>query len=375
MRTDPILNKASILAKKGNYEGALKILKDEEDRYYGSFKYYYLYAVICLYSGSFVEAHSNFNLARKIKMKDPCTMLGLAILYLKRMNINQAVDYYLDVQEIEPTNRIAKKALAVIRKNSESEALSDWLTDNLVKLFPPIPAPVIDTKTIVFGTLTLSAAAILTLVILLNLNAIKTFFKPKELRSTAEFILSDDDKNAPVQIDGSFLYILTHDQAIKLYEEALALFRQFKDEEAKINLNKIIKSNASIPIINRAKVIMDNTQVPSFDTLKDRNIPSLSDVRKEPALYDNVHVIWKGMASNINITNEYTRFDFLVGYDTRRTLEGIITVTFDITNHIQFTINPEHPLEVLGKIKVNPLNSAVSLQGIAIHQSGRLDNF
>jgi len=374
MRTDPVLNKALILAKKRNYEGALKILKDEEDRYYGSFKYYYLYAVICLYSGSFAEAHSNFNLARKIKMKDPSTMLGLAVLYLKRMNTSQAVDYYLDVQEIEPENRIAKKALAVIRKNSASEALSDWMTDNLKKLFPPIPSPAINKKMIINGTLILTAVTVLTLFILINFKVIKSPFKPKDQRHTAGYILSNDDKNAPVQIDGSFLYILTHDQAIKLYEEALSFFAEYRDERAKINLNKILRSNASRPIINRARFMFEDMETPSFDTFKRRDNPSYSDVKLEPAIYENVHVIWKGMASNVTVTNEFTSFDFLVGYDTRRTLEGIVPVIFNITDHIRFSINADRPLEVLGRISVNPSNSEIRLHGVAIHQSGRLEN-
>jgi Flp pilus assembly protein TadD len=86
MKIDPLLNKAAHLARKRDYEGAIRILKSEEDRYYGSFKYYCLLALICLHSGNHVEALSYFRQARKIKMQDSSVMLGLAVLYLKRMD-------------------------------------------------------------------------------------------------------------------------------------------------------------------------------------------------------------------------------------------------------------------------------------------------
>jgi hypothetical protein len=56
-----------------------------------------------------------------------------------------------------------------------------------------------------------------------------------------------------------------------------------------------------------------------------------------------------------------------VGYDTRKTLEGIVAVTLDFVA----SINSEQPLEVLGKVV--PVSASggieIKLQGIAIHQS------
>jgi len=364
MKADPILNKAAILAKKRDYEGALKTLKDEEDRFYGSFKYYYLYGVICLYAGNYAEAHENFNLARKIKIKEPSLMLGFAVLYLKRMNTVQAVNYYLEVQEMDPKNRIAKKALTVIRKNSEGEALSDWMTENLVKLFPSVPSPAIEIKTILNITLILAAVLILVFGIFARVSF------PRSSRPTSEFILSVEERRDPVQVDGFYMYILTRDQAITLYDRALSLFTSYRDEAAKINLNRIIESNASEGLKNRARLLMNNMETPGFDTFKRGDNPSYSDVKNEPAIYRNVHVIWRGMATNVELTDEFTRFDFLVGYDTRRTLEGIIPVTF----FSPVSINTERPLEVLGKITITPSYSDIRLEGVAIHQSGRLEN-
>jgi len=372
MTIDPILNKAAILAKRRNFEGALKILKDEEDRYYGSFKYYFLYGVICLYSGSYAEAHENFNLARKLKMKDPSTMLGLAVLYLKRLNTGQAVDYYLDVQEMDPKNKIAKKALDIIRKHSDSEALSDWMTpQQLEKLFPPIPAPMIvfDSRTILKSLMILTAAFFIVCGILILTNTLPNPFA-RDKRPHEEFILSAVERNDPVEISGFYRYILTRDQAISLYDRALSLFIDHRDEAAKVNLNRILESNASEGLKNRARLLLDNMEIPGFDNFRRSDNTSFSTVKNEPVIYRNVNVIWSGMATNVEVTNEYTRFDFLVGYDTRRVLEGIVSVIF----YSPVSINIERPLEVLGKIVLDASNTDILLEGIAIHQSGRLEN-
>jgi tetratricopeptide (TPR) repeat protein len=373
MKADPFLNKAALLAKKRRYEEALKTLKDEEERYYGSFKYYYLYAVICLYAGNFAEAHEFFNLARKIKINDTNTMLGHALLYLRRLNTVQAVEYYLNIQEKDPKNKIVKRALLVIRKYSASEALSDWVTfDRLKKLFPPIPSPSMGFKTIIKPVLVSLAGLILVYGIFAMANILPNPFRQREQRITTDFILSSQDRSAPVQIEGLHRYILTRDQAINLYENALALFASYRDEAAKINLNRIMESNASEGIKNRARTLLENMEVPGFNNFNRSDNPAFSQVIIEPVIYRNVHVIWRGMATNVEITDEFTRFDFLVGYDTRRTLEGIVPVVF----YSPVAINIERPLEVLGRIELNfaSSHSEFGLEGVAIHQSGRLEN-
>jgi len=324
MKADPIINKALIFARKRNYESALKILTDEEERYYGSYKYHYLYGLICLHAANYVEAKTFFERARKIKPKgDASLMLGFAVLNLRRMDTVQAIDYYLDVLGIEPKNRTAKKALDIIRKHSGGEALSEWMTDNVSKLFPPIPIPAISVKTIVSSALILFTVFLLIFFIFKGINANSGPFKAKNKRPSNEFILSSQEKKDAVLSDEMsadlvYTYILTRDQAINLYDRSLALFTSYRDEAAKLNLNRILESNASAGLKNRARLLMNNMEVPGFDTFKKADNVLYTNVVKEPVVYRDVHIIWKGMATNYTVTDEYTGFDFLVGYDTRR---------------------------------------------------------
>jgi tetratricopeptide (TPR) repeat protein len=326
-----------------------------------------------------VEAHSNFQYARRLKISDTSTTLGLAALLLKRMNTSQAVDYYLDVQEKDPENKIAKNALDIIRKNSSTEALGEWLTpERLSKLYPPIPAPSISKTVIINGILVFCAVCVLTLGFLVKFNVIPNPFPKPQTRPTKEnFLLSSQERSESPQTGGAYRFILTRNEAVELYEKALSLFNEYLDEGAKINLNRILESNAADGIKNKAKqlkmFIME--EVPRFDSKSfERGYnPAYSEVTKDPsllALYSDVYVIWRGMATNVEVTDEGTRFDFLVGYDTRRTLEGIVPVFFDVP----VSVNPERPIEqLLGKIVVSPSFTNISLEGVAIHQSGRLE--
>jgi len=372
MKADPILNKAAILARKRDYEGAFKILKDEEDRYNGSFKYYNLYGIICLHAGNFVEAHEFLQYAKQKNFKDVSTLLGLAVLYLKRPNTVQAVDYYLDVLEKDPGNKIAKKALDVIRKQSDAEALSDWMTpDRLSKLFPPIPANVINQKTIITGVCALALVVILVFGVLVAVKALPNPFKTRSERLIPEYALSRQDRNETLQESSYNRYVLTDiSQAIDLYDKALSLFTAYRDEAAKVSINLLLESNAPALYKNKARLLLENMEAPGFDNFQHDDNHSYSAVLNEPLIYRNVYVIWRGMAANIRVTEGGTSFDLMVGYDTRVTLEGIVAVDFDKP----VAINTERPIEVLGKIVVSSVTD-FSLEGAAVHQSGRLENW
>jgi hypothetical protein len=195
-----------------------------------------------------------------------------------------------------------------------------------------------------------------------------------ERAGLAGIALEQEDRETPVQVDlrsngGSYRYILTRNQVLELYETAMKLFAAYRDEAAKVPLNRLIESNASEPVKNKARLLMSYMEPPGFDTLKDR-FP-YAEVSRDPLLYRDCYVIWRGMAANLTEGENSTAFEFLVGYDTRRILEGRVQVSFDKA----VVINPERPLEVLGR--VIPVVSAggeerVRLEGIALHQAAFL---
>jgi tetratricopeptide (TPR) repeat protein len=372
MKLDPILTRASRFAFFGKYEAAIRTLEPEVNRYHGSFRYYYLLGVSCLRAGDFGGALTWFRLAHDAKIRDPLALLGLAVLYLRRGETDRAVDFYLEVQDIDAKNKTAQRALRIIRRRAGTDTFSVWLeSGKLPALYPSVPFAGFFPRQIAACILTIVAASVLTLGILVHSRMLPNPFQRRGNRQAlAELSLSREEQNAPVQTGGSYRYIVTGSQALETYEKALSLFTAYRDEAAKISLNRLLESNASEGLKNRARIILSYTEAPGFDTFRRSDNVPYADTVKDPALYRDVYVIWRGMATNIETTGSSTVFDFLVGYDTRKILEGIVPVRFDRA----VALNSERPLEVLGRIIPVSAEGPIQLEGVAIHQSGRLEN-
>jgi hypothetical protein len=376
MKLDPILAKASKFARSGKYEAAIRLLEPEVNRYHGSYSYYYLLGASCLYSGDYGGALTYLRLAHDVKRRDPLAVLGLAALYLRRSETDRAVDYYLEALEVAPKNRTAKKAMKLIRKHAGKDSFSAWLeAGKLPSVYPSIPFPGFSAKSKLACVAILAVACALAFGLLIRFKAINDPFKPKgERQPVAELSLSREDRADPLQTGGSYRYVLTKTQALDVYDKAHSLFTLHRDEASRVHLNRILESNASEGLKNKAQIIISYMEAPGFDSFKRGDNIAYNDAIREPWLYSGVYVIWRGMATNVKTTDEGTAFDFLVGYDTKKTLEGFVYVSFAQA----VSVNTERPLEVLGRIVLSGdgglPGGPIRLEGIAIYQSGLLLN-
>jgi tetratricopeptide (TPR) repeat protein len=347
------------------------MLQPEVVRYHDSFNYYYILGSACLRAGDLGGAFAYYKRAREIKMLEPPALLGMAVYYLYRGDTGKAVDLYLEVLDLDGRNRIAKRGLQVLRKHGGTEGIQGWLDSGKAsRLFPPIPKPPLSPARM------LGSAALCLLVLALAGGVLIKLgiLPPGRAASSGRMGLSGialerEDRESPVQAGGAYRYILTRSQVLKLYETGRKLFAGYRDEAAKVNLNRIIESNASDPIKNKARLLISYMEVPGFDTLRDRF--SYAEVSEDPIVYRDCYVAWQGMAANLSAGEAATAFDFLVGYDTRSKLEGIVQVRFDFS----VSLNLERPLEVLGRVV--PVSTAageegIRLEGIALHQASSL---
>ena len=201
MKLDSTLTKASRLARSGKYEAAIRTLEPEVNRYHGSFYYYYILGASCLYTGDFGGALTYFRLAHDVKSREPLAILGLAALFLRRGETERAVDYYLDVLEIDGKNRIAKKAMKVIRTQAGTDTFSSWLeAGNLPLLYPPVPFAGFSAKEIMVACTALLAVCVITFGMLIKVRAVPNPFNPRGARQgIAAFSLTNEERNAHVQ--------------------------------------------------------------------------------------------------------------------------------------------------------------------------------
>jgi tetratricopeptide (TPR) repeat protein len=342
--------------------------------YQGNFSYDYILAVSYLHAGVFGSAFTFFKLARDIKLRDPSVLLGLAALYLRRGETDRALDLYLEVQAVDEHNRIAKDALKVIRRYSGTEQLSAWVeSKKLRRLFPPPPPAPLSPGAVVRMVLCMVTVLLIATGVLIRLNVVPMpiVMKSQNSRIGPEIaVLNQEEQDMPVQAGGSYRYILTKDQVLDTYETARRLFNKYRDESAKLALNRLLESNAADSIKDKARLLSSYMDVPGFDTLKKEDRFTYAQVSQEPDLYRDCYVIWRGMAANLELTENTTSFSFLIGYDTRIILEGIVPVTFDFA----VPINPEQPLEILGRIILESKGQGIRLEGVSVHQTGLLSS-
>jgi hypothetical protein len=361
-----VLTKAARLARHKNYETAIQLLESEVYNYRDSFMFYYLLGLCCLYSGNYGSAHDYLTRAREIKTREPSVLLALAALYVKRSDSRRAISLYLEVQEIDGKNRIARAALKLLKKYAGSDDLLAWIESGKLRgLYPPFPReklkPLKLIRNIILPCLLVFALAAFIFI----KNKARPTLPQRE--GFTETILNQTDKENPIEMGGVYYFILTEKQILASYEEARNFFYEHRDNSARIELNRILESNANAGIKNKARIMARYLETPGFETLKSNSAENVSyaSAIKAPSLYRDCYALWSGMAANIVVGQNETSFDLLIGYDKRRSVEGIVKVNLPFAADI----NPEYPLEVLGKIIVpENLPDTLFLEGVTIHQ-------
>ena len=173
--------------------------------------------------------------------------------------------------------------------------------------------------------------------------------------------MDSNERKYAVDMEGSYIYVLTQSQILKAYSDAQTYFNAHRDNAAQVEINRLLSSNASFSIKQKSRLLMDYFEEPGFDNIQD--IYSYAQVKQEPLLYLDCWVVWKGMPANIQTGTYSTAFNLLVGYDTKQILEGVVPVFCDFVSKI----DPDRPVNVLGQIIIK--DGTVCLKGKGIHQT------
>lgn len=361
------LTKAARLARRGKYEVAAQLLESEIYNYRDSFMFFYLLGLCCLYSGNYGGAHDYLTRAHELKAKEPAALLALAALYVKRADSRRAISIYLEVQDIDRNNRTAKRALNILRKYAGSDDLQAWIEKGKLRgLYPRFPhekqKPAKLVRNMVFG----AAVIALAVFVFIKKDRFEALLVRPERGGFTETSLTWADRQDPAVLGGVYSFILTEKQILSAYDNARKYFNRHRDNAAMVEINRIIESNANEGIKNKARLMENYIEAPDFETLRlnpGDNV-KYGDAVKNPILYRNCYALWRGGAANIVTGQAETAFDFLIGYDKRRTIEGKVRIRLPFAANI----DPERPLEVLGRIVPVDAPEAISMEGITVHQ-------
>ncbi|MEL3907589.1 MAG: hypothetical protein P1P64_01065 [Treponemataceae bacterium] len=359
-----ILEQARRLFAKKKFPEVIAILQPHVLEYRDSFDYHLYLGLSFMWNGEISLALDYFAGARKIRLADPTLLSAQAVLFLRRGDTNKAVDYYLQALQYDPNYKPAKKGLEFIRHHNSPEELGDFIQSGKIKTLYPDPTVQYKNRKILKSAV-LSFVVVLILCIVVPL-AIKTQ-KPTQAKRKDLSALSVDnhDKKAAIAPSGDFSLVLTKEEIIAIYEQAQNYFQNYRDNLAQYEVNKLLNSNASDAIKQKARLLMEYfyPEKPGFDTVKD--VFDYETVKKEPELYVGCYVVWRGTAHNIIAGDYNTAFDLLVGYETRTNLEGVVPVFCDFVSKI----DEEKPIEVLAKVQLK--DNVVYLSATSIHQSGK----
>ena len=135
---------------------------------------------------------------------------------------------------------------------------------------------------------------------------------------------------------------------------------EYRDNLAVREINRLLLSNASVYVKEKARLMKTFIQEPDFSTVKD-SFPYL-EVRADPGLFADCYVVWRGKVANVQIGEDEITFDLLVGYEEETELLGLVPVSLDFASKIE---NGDG-IEVLGKVQVQ--EQQIYLQGISLHR-------
>jgi hypothetical protein len=339
---------------KKRYSEAIQILEPMVVNYRDSFRFYYVLGLSCLYSGDLGGAATYLRRAEQLKAGDRDVELALAALQLRRRDIKAAIETYLAIIEHHEGDKRAKRALDFLRKNADESRIAEIVdTGEIVRFYPRIEHEVswLPILAVCGSAILLVASAYL---------AVRYFKDRPSQRPGVDAISLELKKGeSPVSASQTAKLILTEKQVTDDFERAKKYFSEYRDNAGMKEVNSILESNASEYIKSKAKQLASLALEPSFQSVRD--YPEFEEMMRDPALYEGVYVKWKGRAANYKSDTQGCSFDFLVGYQEKSVLRGIIPVRFAK----DMGLDPEHSIELLAKVRV--IASGAVLEGVSIH--------
>ena len=351
------LKKAEKLYYRSKFPQVIRLLEPQIFRYRQNYDFFYLAGMSCLHTGDLGGASTYLQRGLGLKPNDAKANLGLALVFLRRQDIQEAIRCYLEVLDSDPGNKIAVRGLSLLQKNaSPSQILELIESGRLERLLPDTHKRRLPALLISAALLFAAAAAVVTVFRLTdNLR-----MRP-EGREPSVQIMSLDDLGRIIDFSGEYRYILTEKEIERVFREAKDFFSRFQDNLARREINRLLGSNASIPVKEQARTIARYIPAPDFTTIKDSF--DFNTVKADPFLYSDTYVVWAGKVSNLSTTQELITFDLLVGYEENRLLLGIVGVKLKFAAFI----GDGDAIEVLGQVKLTE-EEDFFLEAVSIHK-------
>lgn len=347
--------------RRRHFAAAIKMLEGKAHIYEDNFEYYLTLGIACLYAGDIGSASSYFQRARRIRLTESRLLLAQAAIFLRRGEIDRALQYYTEIRENDPQNKTAKAALEFIRVHGDFDTICRWVDTGRIEMFYPPLGP--NPDKIWSFTIPLFAFCLGIFVIFKFLPKNQNYDGPRANLSLLE--LTENEKASAKEKDlttQSYKLILSDKEITKHYNNALTYFQNHRDNAVQVEINTILNSDAALSIKQKSQILAEKLEIPDFDSIRD--VPSYSEVKNQTYLYLDCWVDWGGKVSNA-ITYEDGSYscELLVGDEELTHYEGTVFVKFDTVPQLEGS----KAVRILGQIDM--MDSNFYLKGRAVYQS------
>jgi hypothetical protein len=361
--TDDVLLRAQRTFARRRFGDTIRLLEPQVYRFRESFDFYYLLGHACVRSGDIAGGYSYLRRAEQLRPGDVGVLRLVAAIYHRRGERERAIETYLEVLEAAPDDAGAQRGLTQLRRDFREAGSGQSPPEqaDLDRLLPPLPWRVP-------RWLWLAAGAMLaSLAVLMAIRVFPTGSEQPQPRSGLAAVTLPGPAPEFVRVDtSSSRYALTDAEVVAAFERSKALLGDFRENAARVEMNRILVSNATEAVKARVRTLDAFFTVPDFSTLRDPF--TLEEILVDPRLHSGTYVAWSGLVANVAVREETIEFDLLVGYQQRQILEGHVRVT------LRFAALVENgaAFEVLGIVRFE--NGAVSLEGISLHELAPTSN-
>jgi tetratricopeptide (TPR) repeat protein len=346
--------RARALFRSRKFTDVIRLLEPEVFRHREDVDYFRLLGLACLHAGDLGGAFSYLSRAGQLHEDDLESRLGLAAIHLRRGENDRALKAWLSIVETHPANRTARRGLDLLRRGVTPDSLQELVDTGRVKsLYPPLPS----SRRFIRVLAVIAVVAVLAGVA----YVVSRLIPPRaETRPGVAVIEIPDDLPRLVDAGSDFPFVLSERDVRNEFARAKNELLAWRDNRAAVAINRILLSNATSAVKERARMLKGFITAATFDTLRDAY--SYETVRTQPGLYDGCTVRWRGKIANLVVGKSAITFDLLVGYDQERELQGIVPVSLAFATDLQNGA----ALEVLGQVV--SVGGSLSLNGTAVHR-------
>jgi hypothetical protein len=344
MADESLLRQAWLLYKQGRFAASLASLEPRVFQFRDDPEFFRIMGLCCLRLGDWKGGETYLQRSRQLDdLVHRDTLLGLLALSARKKDFPEALKLGLELLDRDPDDRTAKKAMAQLKASLAGPDAPPVGADVVAGWLPgfrkPIPGLAKWTLRIVVALVIAGGVALGTW---WGLALVKGGPAVTVTRSGPPALTVDAAD--PVQAAGTFSVTLTAEEVKVAWDQARRAFQDYHDSRARYEINRLLLSNASPAVKERARTLLPYLHEPDFSRPEDSS--SYQEVRVAPVLYEGCTVRWSGVLTNLVSGTTKITFDLLLGYQNGQVVEGIVPVELGFAA----LLKNSQAVEVLGKV-------------------------